>query len=262
MTLYNKRTNWEHFRVLIEETLNTKIPLKTEENINNAIEHLNHSIQQATWNSTPYNGSNDKEYSCSPLIRNKIAQKRKLRKQWQITRSPVFKTKLNKAVKEIREMISKEKEQAIENYLKNLGSTEATDYSLWKATKKLKHPQLSNPPIRMESGRWAKSNADKAKLFADHLEKVFTPNLRETQPEEEEEINQYLNISQRVKSPIGKIKKKGVKGNILKDLNHRKSPGYDLITGKVLKELPDIGYKFLTQLYNAILTTSFFKLLK
>jgi hypothetical protein len=34
-----------------------------------------------------------------------------------------------------------------------------------------------------------------------------------------------------------------------------KSPGYDLITGKVLQELPEPGIRAITQLYNGILRT-------
>jgi hypothetical protein len=40
-------------------------------------------------------------------------------------------------------------------------------------------------------------------------------------------------------------------------LHPKKSPGYELITGKILKELPIIGTKYLTQLFNAILLNYF-----
>jgi hypothetical protein len=38
----------------------------------------------------------------------------------------------------------------------------------------------------------------------------------------------------------------------------KKSPGYDLITGQILKELPIIDMKYLTQLFNAILLLNYF----
>jgi hypothetical protein len=38
----------------------------------------------------------------------------------------------------------------------------------------------------------------------------------------------------------------------------KKSSGYDLITGKILKELPIIGIKYLTQLFNAVLLKGYF----
>lgn len=257
--LHNKRTNWDNFRTLLKSTLCLKIPLKTENDITEAIEHFNLCIQQATWNSTPISSTNVRENSCLQAIRDMIALKRNLRKKWQSTRSLEIKTKL-KTIKEIHDMLNNEKEQAIEHYLRGLSAIEATDYSLWKATKKLKRPQVPNPPIRMANGAWAKSNADKAELFAKHLEKVFTPNSGINLREEEEEILQYLDTKCQHETTINKFTINEVKKVILTDLNIKKSPRYDLITGKILKELPDVGFKFLTQLYNAVLRNNFFPL--
>jgi hypothetical protein len=41
-------------------------------------------------------------------------------------------------------------------------------------------------------------------------------------------------------------------------LNPKKSPGYDLLTSKILQELPPIGIKYLTQLFNAVLLRIYF----
>jgi hypothetical protein len=45
---------------------------------------------------------------------------------------------------------------------------------------------------------------------------------------------------------------------VINSLNPKKSSGYDLITGKILKELPIIGIKYLTQLFNAVLLKGYF----
>jgi hypothetical protein len=39
------------------------------------------------------------------------------------------------------------------------------DYTIWKATKKFKRPQISTPPIRKADRSWAKSDLEKAKKF-------------------------------------------------------------------------------------------------
>jgi hypothetical protein len=39
----------------------------------------------------------------------------------------------------------------------------------------------------------------------------------------------------------------------MNSLNPKKSPGYDLITDKILKDLPTIGMQYLTQLFSAFL---------
>jgi hypothetical protein len=45
---------------------------------------------------------------------------------------------------------------------------------------------------------------------------------------------------------------------IINRLRSNKFPGYDLITGQILKALPSIGLQFLTQLFNAALTLGYF----
>jgi hypothetical protein len=77
----------------------------------------------------------------------------------------------------------------IQNYLSNLTPTKATDYSLWKATKQTKSTQKLNPPIRIENSSWAKSNEEKAMVFAKHLEKVFQPHPSESN----DDIYDFLN---------------------------------------------------------------------
>jgi hypothetical protein len=44
----------------------------------------------------------------------------------------------------------------------------------------------------------------------------------------------------------------------INSLHPKKSSGYDLITGRILKELPIIGIKYLTQLFNAVLLKGHF----
>jgi len=43
----------------------------------------------------------------------------------------------------------------------------------------------------------------------------------------------------------------------IRRLNPKKAPGYDLITGKILRELPASGYTYVTHLFNSMLRTGF-----
>jgi hypothetical protein len=49
----------------------------------------------------------------------------------------------------------------------------------------LKEPQAQYPPIRKQNGNWARSQEEKAEIFAMHLSKVFKPNPREITLEKE-----------------------------------------------------------------------------
>lgn len=150
--LHNKKTNWSNFRTRIEEILNIKISLRNEDDITTAVEHLNNCIQQAAWESTPFTGMRDPMLNYSQKIRDKVIEKRKLRKQWQLTRCPKLKTKLNYTIKQLKLLLDEERNSCIGNYLQNLDTTASSEYSLWKATRKLKQPQTVFPPLRRPDG--------------------------------------------------------------------------------------------------------------
>lgn len=140
----------------------------------------------------------------------------------------------------------------MQKYLFNLDGTPASDYSLWKATAKLKKPQLTNPPIRTAKDCWAKSNSEKAEAFACHVKEVFTENQRIITEEQDLYIRKALAAIPRNEPLIEPFTKSLIKNLVTKNLNFKKASGYDL------KELPEKGIEFLTYLFNAILRLNFF----
>jgi hypothetical protein len=96
-------------------------------------------MQESTWYATPAINKNTNLDELPTLLRGKIINKRKIRKLWQTTRAPEHKTQSNQATRELKQLLHEHKNMKIQNYLSNLTPTEATDYSLWKATKQ-------NPP--------------------------------------------------------------------------------------------------------------------
>lgn len=81
-TLHNNKTDWNRFRDLLTTTLNTKISLKSVEDIED-VEYFNSSLQKAAWDSSPTHTIHSSRLSYSNSILEKVAAKRKLRKQWQ-----------------------------------------------------------------------------------------------------------------------------------------------------------------------------------
>lgn len=55
LRLHNRKTNWTSFRDIVKAILDLNIPLKTDDNIMEAVEHFNKCVQSATWDSTPAN---------------------------------------------------------------------------------------------------------------------------------------------------------------------------------------------------------------
>jgi hypothetical protein len=117
-----------------------------------------------------------------------------------------------------------------------------------KSTKK---PIVTVPPLRIQTQGhlelWARTDKDKAELFAAHLSKVFTLNDIQTDYKIEEAITTLPQniLTNKILTP------KEVKEEI-GFLNLKKAPGIDKITPK-MKELPKKGLVTLTYIYNAMI---------
>lgn len=256
-TLTSVRTNWNAFRDIVASRMKVSLPLKTEGEVDEAVEFLIRSIQQAAWSATPTTTTFEKPGYCPEHIQRKIEEKRRLRQRWQTTHCPQDKTNYNRATAQLKRLLNDYKNQGISRYLESLSPRAATNHSLWKVTKKIKHPQNIQPPIRTQDGSWARTDEEKSCTFAKHLSEVFKPYPREIPPEEEEFIHQALDVPFQMDPPIRPVKISEIK-SIIKGLKPKKAPGYDLITGKILKELPQEGLKFITTIFNAILRLHYF----
>jgi hypothetical protein len=71
--------------------------------------------------------------------------------------------------------IQEVKNESMNSYLRNLTNEKETDFSLWKATKRMRRPTVHIPPITKEDGSWARNDEQKAELFADYLEQFSSP---------------------------------------------------------------------------------------
>jgi hypothetical protein len=84
------------------------------------------------------------------MIKQINLDKRKLRKRCQTTRSPQDKAIFNKATHELKLLLNDQKQQAIQSYLESLTATQATENSLWIATKRLSRPQTHIPHYALQ----------------------------------------------------------------------------------------------------------------
>ncbi|GAB0098472.1 hypothetical protein DMENIID0001_142100 [Sergentomyia squamirostris] len=168
-------TNWEFFREVLDDRISLNIPLKNPEDIEAATEFITSAIQYASWSATPEKIVKGSKQFCPGNIKRMIADKRRLRRKWQKTRSRGDKTAFNVAVKELKRAMTAASNASLETYLSRLDPSNTSDYNLWKATRYLKHQQHSVPPVRSVDGDWLRTDQEKAYAFANHLQKVFTP---------------------------------------------------------------------------------------
>lgn len=97
-------------------------------------------------------------------IKQKKAEKRLLRERWQQTRYSADKTILNRAIRDLKEMLNEAERRGFQEYLESLGANEASDYSLWESTWKLKRlHQLTTLSITDErNNKFARNDKEKA----------------------------------------------------------------------------------------------------
>lgn len=256
--LHNKNTDWNLFRNTLDEFLTLNTALVNNEDITKAVELFNVTVRRAIVSATPPEDEKQYQEYCAPEIKKKIIEKRKLRKKWQLSRAPEDKKKLNKAIKNLKSILINFKNAATKKYVEKLTATEATDYSLWKATSKLNRTQTHIPPIKMANGKWSRTDKEKVMCFADHLYSTFSPYPADCTSTEEDEISTFLDSPLQMSLPIKKFSIHEVKSAIQKDINPKKTPGYDKVNGTIIKELSENGKKFVTYLFNAILRTCYF----
>jgi hypothetical protein len=147
--------------------------------------------------------------------------------------------------------------KGIQDYFKGLTPTQVTDYSLRKATRKMKRPQHHITPIRINHNTWTRTDKQKATAFAEQLASVCQPILSQLSGMEEETFNTDLNTPHQMVLPMKIIQINEVKNVTQYKINPKKIPGYNFITGKFLKELSQKGLRAITQVYNAILQTEY-----
>jgi hypothetical protein len=72
---------------------------------------------------------------------------------------------------------------------------------------------------------------------------VFQSHPSEISPVEEEALIHYLETPYQLDPPLNRLLRSEVHA-VVKNLNPKKSPGYDLITGKILQEVPVVGIQY------------------
>ena len=122
-------------RQKIDKEINLKIPVKNEQEIEDSIEFITKLIQDSAWSTTPE--PNDKHIvnNYTIEIKNKLTEKRKLRREWKLSRNPIDKTNLNRTSRELKKLINDFNNDTIPQRLLKLTNTGSTDFSLWKITK-------------------------------------------------------------------------------------------------------------------------------
>lgn len=252
-SLFNIKTNWDAFRQQLSEVI-TDNPILSNEQLDNEVSLLAIQIQNAAKSCTP-------PIKCMPYsvkipkdVRELLKARRRARNTWHRTRYPGDKEAFNKINKELQKSMWEIKHNKTKEFLKGLDAKPSSDYSLWKAIRYLKNTPIHSPPIKRNDGSWAKTDLEKAEVFADHLEKVFSPN------EDLPGVNlEYLDQPQNIPEiGIKRITHEELNDEIKFKVKRKKAPGRDQIGGEILKQLPGRAVGKLCKIFNYILENKYF----
>lgn len=252
--LCSKNTNWDIFQEIINENISINLRIKENHEIEEAVQYLTNLLQDAARKATPAQNRTLPDNKNIPLhIKELVQEKRRARRRWQQTRNIQDKTQLNRLTHRLHQAIVESRNSAFKYYITNLS---ADDHSIWKATKKFKRPVVAAPPIRKPNNNWARTDEEKADLFADYLAQVFTP-LPRSNDVDDSDIKECLDAPCQLSLPINAFTPADVRREI-KQINSHKAPGHDLIVGEILKHLPRKALVLLTTIYNSMLRLCYF----
>lgn len=253
---------WDEFSEIMQNTTYLNISLKNKDDIESAAQNLVTSIQSAIFKSSHPITQSSKHNTSNPYlpinITNLISEKRRVRSRWQKYHYPSDKKLYNHLANTIKKLILKNKSEFFENKFQSLNQT---DGSLWKTTKNLLRIKEQLPPITDSDGSLAISDIEKANLFGKHLSKIFIPHADIIpNSDHSETIEQFINSPLPMSLPAKHTSPSEILF-LIKKLKDGKSPGHDLITNKVLKNLPRKPILLITFIFNAMLRLSYFPLI-
>ena len=121
-----------------------------------------------------------------------IKEKRRLRRQYSQAHDPLVKTRINQLQKEIKGNLRIESQASWEKFCNDI-SLEANHTESWRKIKNFLKPkgQRDYPALRLD-GKTAKTNADKAQLFAESVERHFGIQSDNFDLKHFDEVNQFI----------------------------------------------------------------------
>jgi hypothetical protein len=254
-SLNRGRMDWGMFQNEVERNLNLNVPLKTSGDIDYAVQHFTTTIQSAAWDSSaPRPRRPTTNLSVPQEIRHMLRDKRRARHTWQRTRFPEDRRHYNRLCNIIKKKLAVFKSESFNNFVETLNDDST---AMFRTTKRLLNHSQPCLPLRCENGSWVKSDAEKAELFASHLEETFTPNDVAPDVDFSQALEENLVAPLQLSLPPRPFTLAQIKQEI-QHLPPKKSPGYDLITMDILGQLPQSGLRFLQLIFNGILRAGYY----
>jgi len=167
-----RRIDWANFQVHLEDQIPFDLELHNGMAIDTCVEKFSGAVLKALAASTPMCRPRDDPRPPIPAgIQDEIRLKKRLRRQWQITRDPALKAEVNRLQRSVTRRLN---EWRNNQWSTTIESLDPTDQSLWRMTKQVMRVPTPSPAL-VTPGGVALSDSEKAEALADNLEAQFQP---------------------------------------------------------------------------------------
>jgi hypothetical protein len=247
--------DWETFQITLNNKLTCPTSIDTNENIDSAIENLTTNIKASITEATTNKFQRKPTDFMSPpmYILRLIKEKHRTRRLWQQTRQLHLRRLLNHLTHRVKWELDNLRFTSYSNYIKNINPG---DHCLWQVTKRiLRQSPTTTAPLQVDNKVYS-TDEDKCCLFSEHLENIFTPN--ELDYNTNHEITAV--VRNNIPHPMNHLNPTSPNElmQYIKQLSNRKSPGHDLVTNIVLKNLTNKAVAYIASLLNACLRNGYF----
>lgn len=250
-------TDWNAFESILEGATAPGPPDTTPGAVDDMAESMTRQLQAALAEATTTRPPEVIREELAPFVLRLIRQKRALRRQWQRNRCPVLKTKLNRLAERVKNELAAHAQRSWE---RALGEATTEPTRLHQLCRRLYRTPEPKRPQRDGNGAITYDDNDRAEIFAEHLQRQFSPNAAAC-PARVAEVESAVEgwLARPIPpddDPIA-FSPSQVRKAILR-LPLKKAPGPDGITHQALRHLPMRWIVALARLFTGIIRSLHF----
>ena len=252
---YNK-ADWPKFKNSIQNALNLSIPLSSENDIEDALNHFTSVLKDAeTCSVRKITKKRNLDLDLDPVTKHLIGHKNAKRREYIRTGNPVLHNQICQLKKLINDRIFHLRNQNFSNELQRMPDR---SNPFWKITKILKSKPLPMPPFK-EVDKVLLTNPEKCEALANHFLNSHKINLNTASPMDTPAQSTFdsLKLSPSF-IPDGQKISHGEIKQIVKRFKNFKAPGIDAIMSITIKRLPSVAFEFLANVFNRCLEICYF----
>lgn len=254
------KADWKRFRCRINDQLSQinllNLEFSSSNSIDSAIDCFTDMIRVSAEDSIPKFKPSHFKYPYSDHINRLKKFRNYYRKLYNETLNPSFKSCMNQLNRMIKSATSKLNE---ESWNLKLSRLDFRDCSLYRLASSIKRKRIEVPPLSRPDGDFAFSDEEKAQLLADNFYSIHESAANLTSPRQSE-VNNAINwlnnqvFSFRTEDHCNMSDLRF----IIKGLKVKRASGFDEVSNRLMRNLPERALSFMVDLFNGCLKLGYF----